>query len=94
MPVPIKHEQELEDQQVTQLHANPKSKAFHAIDTNLNKYKDLIFFAQLSGFAISTVFIAFLLLTFSLTPFWAFTLALVASFGLRLGIIALIKARH
>ena len=50
------------------------------------------FFAQLSGFAISTVFITFLFLTISFAPFWAISLALLASFGLRIGIKALIKA--
>ncbi|MDD6384702.1 MAG: DUF3270 family protein [Streptococcus hyointestinalis] len=91
MPAPIKHEQHTIDTE-NNAHTTPKSQSFKAIDTNTAKYKDLVFFAQLSGFAISTVFITFLFLTISFAPFWAILLALLASFGLRIGIKALIKA--
>ncbi|MCS4488318.1 DUF3270 domain-containing protein [Streptococcus sciuri] len=89
MLAPIKREQQTLDTE-NDAHTSPKSQSFKKIDTNAAKYRDLVFFAQISSFAISTVFITFLFLTIRFVPFWAMVFALSASFGLKIGIKTLI----
>lgn len=59
----------------------PKYQEFIAISPQQSQLEDVIFFARIATFAISTVLICFLFLVQGLVAFWSFGLALLLSSG-------------
>lgn len=71
----VEHKSQKED-------ARPKFKEFQEFNSNNAKLRELLFFARIALFGISTVLISFFLLVLNLTPLWAFTLAMLASLAI------------
>ncbi|HGI4766887.1 TPA: DUF3270 domain-containing protein [Streptococcus agalactiae] len=72
MSSPLKQEQTHESKTEQ---AQPKFQEFD----HSAKLRELVFFARIALFSITTVLISFLLLALSLTPVWSFLLAMLAS---------------
>lgn len=75
MSSPLKQEQTHESKTEQ---AQPKFQVFQEFDHSA-KLRELVFFARIALFSITTVLISFLLLALSLTPVWSFLLAMLAS---------------
>ena len=68
-------------QEEQEFHDNtsPEFQEFQQFDSNSAKLKELVFFARIALFAISTVIVTFFLLVFNLVPIWAFLFASLIS---------------
>ncbi|HEO2738935.1 TPA: DUF3270 domain-containing protein [Streptococcus agalactiae] len=78
MSSPLKQEQTHESKTEQ---AQPKFQVFQVFQEfdHSAKLRELVFFARIALFSITTVLISFLLLALSLTPVWSFLLAMLAS---------------
>lgn len=91
MPTPLKQHKELEERHYQEDNA-PK---FQEIDHRNAKLKELMFFARIALFGISTVVISFFLLVLNLAPIWAFLFASLISLAITSAVSSIIwSLRH
>ena len=80
MPTPLKQHKDLEEQeQHLQVDDTPKFYEFQEINHRSAKLKELMFFARIALFAISTVVVSFFLLVLNLAPIWLSCLPLLSA---------------
>lgn len=94
MPTPLKQHKDLEDQHL-QAEDAPKFYEFKEINHKSAKFKELMFFARIALFAISTVVVSFFLLVLNLAPIWAFLFASLISLAITSAVSSIIwSLRH
>ena len=86
MPAPLKQHHD-DEQENLQPDASPKYKEFQEFNSNS---AELVFFARIALFSVTTVLIAFLLLVLNLSAMWAFVLALLSSLAINSAVTAFI----
>ncbi|MGT2959667.1 DUF3270 domain-containing protein [Streptococcus caballi] len=89
MVAPLKQQRELKDE-LFQDNSEPKFQEFQEFNTNSAKFRELLFFARIAFFGVTTVVIAFMLLALNLAPLWAFLFALLASLAITSAVSTLI----
>ena len=89
MPAPLKQHHD-DEQENLQPDASPKYKEFQEFNSNSAKLRELVFFARIALFSVTTVLIAFLLLVLNLSAIWAFVLALLSSLAINSAVTAFI----
>jgi hypothetical protein len=90
MVAPLRQRKDFKEQDV-QEDLTPKFQEFQNINNNSAKFNELIFFARIALFGISTVLVAFLLLVWDFSPFLAFLVASLAGLVVTTIISTLIK---
>lgn len=91
MPTPLKQHKKLEERHYQEDNA-PK---FQEFDHRNAKLKELMFFARIALFGISTVVISFFLLVLNLAPIWAFLFASLISLAITSAVSSIIwSLRH
>ena len=60
----------------------PKYQEFQDFDDNRTKLDELIFFAKLAFFCVTTILVCFILLVAKFSPTFAFPLAMLISWGI------------
>ena len=91
MPTPLKQHKELEERHYQEDNA-PKFQEFQEIDHRNAKLKELMFFARIALFGISTVVISLVL---NLAPIWAFLFASLISLAITSAVSSIIwSLRH
>lgn len=94
MPTPLKQHEEFEERHYQEDNA-PKFQEFQEIDHRNAKLKELMFFARIALFGISTVVISFFLLVLNLAPIWAFLFASLISLAITSAVSSIIwSLRH
>ncbi len=97
MPTPLKQHKKLEERHYQEDNA-PKFQEFQEfqeIDHRNAKLKELMFFARIALFGISTVVISFFLLVLNLAPIWAFLFASLISLAITSAVSSIIwSLRH
>ncbi|SFR74346.1 Protein of unknown function [Streptococcus equinus] len=96
MPTPLKQHKDLEEQERhLQVDDTPKFYEFQEINHRSAKLKELMFFARIALFAISTVVVSFFLLVLNLAPIWAFLFASLISLAITSAVSSIIwSLRH
>ncbi|TDE71793.1 DUF3270 family protein [Streptococcus vicugnae] len=94
MSTPLKQHKELEEQHL-QENDTPKFYEFQEINHRSAKLKELMFFARIALFSVSTVVVSFFLLVLNLAPIWAFLFASLISLAITSAISSIIwSLRH
>lgn len=81
MPAALKRQQQSEQNRVVQINDEPKYQEFTALTPQHLQLEDVLFFARIATFAISTVLICFGLLAQGIATILSFSLALTLSLG-------------
>lgn len=89
MVAPLKQQKELKDEML-QDNAEPKFQEFQEFNSNSAKLRELLFFARIALFGVTTVVVAFMLLALNLSPLWAFSFALLVSLAITSAVSSLI----